>query len=497
MKFTMKFTTTFTLSLLLTFAVAAQTNPAEWVEKAARSRSPRGAVVIDGDLGRKLDDFLQQQFEQGFSGAALVVQGGKTILHKGYGFADRENDLLNRPETVFSIGSITKDFTLAAILKLEEEGSLSVYDDISKYLDGMPEDKRAINIDQLLQHKAGLQEYHDRGEFEYLTYEQAMARIMSQELLFEPGEGQSYSNPGYAVLAAVIEKASGKSYKEYILDEIIAPAGMRNAAFFSQKERMQEDRIALGYDGRQFGERNSPYYWVASWQNMGAGGLVMTLQELYDWRQALDEGKVLGEQARQQFLETYNPASPAPWGGTVRAFAGGNDHGFNMIYLELPEQESFLLLASNTMYRRAERFARDLTRLFLGEEVEAPAPVRSEPFTLRNAEEWGLPETPAGKTAAKWLNALCGQEEAGRRSFVQEYYGSSLNEQHSAEDHVNFLHMIYTFLQGAPEIQDLQAQSETALTFRMYSAQTGERIKVELEVEGEAPHRIVKILVGD
>lgn len=493
----MKFTTTFTLSLLLTFAVAAQTNPAEWVEKAASSQSPRGKVVVEGEIGRKLDDFLYQQFERGFSGAALVVKEGKTILHKGYGFADRENDLLNRPETVFSIGSITKDFTLAAILKLEEEGKLSVYDDISKYLDGVPEDKRAINIDQLLQHKAGLQEYHDRGEFEYLTYEQAMARIMSQELLFEPGKGQSYSNPGYAVLAAVIEKASGKSYKEYILDEIIAPAGMRNAAFFSQKERMQEDRIALGYDGRQFGERNSPYFWVASWQNMGAGGLVMTLQELYDWRMALEEGKIMGEQARKKFLETYNPASPAPWGGTVRAFAGGNDHGFNMIYLELPEHKAFLLLASNTMYRRAERFARDLTRLFLGEEVEAPAPVESGPFAPRNAEEWGLPETPAGKTAANWLNALCGQDKDERRSFVKEYYSPSLYEQHSAEDHVNFLHMVYTFLQGAPEIQDLKSENDTVLSFRMYSAQTGERIKVELEVEPAAPHRIVRILAGD
>lgn len=492
----MKFTTIFTL-LLLTFAATAQTNPAEWVEKAARSRSPRGEVVIEGDLGRKLDDFLQQQFEQGFSGAALVVQEGKTILHKGYGFADRENDLLNRPETVFSIGSITKDFTLAAILKLEEQGKLSVYDDISSYLDGVPEDKRAINIDQLLQHKAGLQEYHDRGEFEYLTYEQAMARIMSQELLFEPGKGQSYSNPGYAVLAAVIEKASGRSYKDYILEEIIEPAGMPNAAFFSQKERMQEDLIALGYDGRQFGERNSPYYWVASWQNMGAGGLVMTLQELYDWRMALEKGKIMGEQARKKFLEVYNPASPAPWGGTVRAFAGGNDHGFNMIYLELPERASFLLLASNTMYRRAERFARDLTRLFLGEEVETPAPVDSGPFTPRDAGEWGLPETPAGKMTAKWLNALCGQEEAGRRSFVQECYGPSLNEQHSIDDHVDFLHMVYTFLQVTPEIQDLKSESDTALVFRMHSGQTGERIKVELEVEGEAPHRIVKILVGD
>ena len=129
--------------------------------------------------------------------------------------------------------------------------------------------------------------------------------------------------------------------------------------------------------------------------------------------------------------------------------------------------------------------------------MEAPAPVASGPFTPRDAQEWGLPETPAGKTAAGWLNVLCGQNEDERRSFVKKYYGPSLFEQHSTDDHINFLHMVYTFLQSTPEIQELDARNETALSFRMYSAQTGERIKLELEVEAEAPNRIVQILVGD
>lgn len=470
---------------------------AGWIERAQNSRSPHGAVVITGELGARLDDYLQKQFEVGFSGAALVVREGKVVLHKGYGYADRENDRLNRPETVFSVGSITKDFTLAAILKLEENGQLSVGDRIGKYLDGVPADKEPITIHHLLTHQSGLHEYHDRGEFEYLTYEQALERIFAQELRFKPGTDQAYSNPGYALLAAIIEKASGKIYKEYILEEIIGPAGMPHAAFFSQRDRMEEDRIALGYDGRQFGERNSPYYWVASWQNMGAGGLVMTLKELYDWRLALEDGRVLGQSAKKKFLEVYNTAHDTPWAGPVRSFAGGNDHGFNMVYVELPAHDAIVILASNTMYRRAERFVRPFIRLLLGESVEAPKAAIVIPFESRDSKGWGLPATPAGQAAAQWLNVLCGQEKAERRSFVENMYAPALFESHPLEDHVHFFDMVYSFLQATPEIHEVRTTNDRALSFQMHAAQTDERIQVVIELEAQAPHRIKKILVGD
>ena len=115
----------------------------------------------EGSLRKKLDDYILTAVEAGFSGAVLVAKGGEVILHNGYGLADREKNIPVKKDTVFDIGSITKRFTRAAILKLEEQGKLKRSDPLTTFFDDVPEDKAEITIEQVLEHTAGFHEYHD------------------------------------------------------------------------------------------------------------------------------------------------------------------------------------------------------------------------------------------------------------------------------------------------------------------------------------------------
>ena len=114
------------------------------VQQTMESPHPKGRIWVKGELGLKLDDFMQEQFKNGYSGQVLVVKNGEKILYKGYGLADRANGFPNKVTTLFDAGSIMKDFTEAAILKLETEGKLSTEDSITKFLKNLPKDKQGI-----------------------------------------------------------------------------------------------------------------------------------------------------------------------------------------------------------------------------------------------------------------------------------------------------------------------------------------------------------------
>lgn len=445
---------------------------------------------------QKIEQYLQEEAENGFSGTALVVEKGKTILSKAYGWTDRENKVSNHPNTRFSIGSITKDFTMAAILKLEEQGKLSTKDPLSTFFKKIPDDKKTITVHQLLRHSSGLDEYHDEGEFEQITKREALKRIFKQELRFEPGSDRAYSNSGYTLLAAIVESASGQPFEDYIRSFILAPAGLSAVPFFGEIDKMKAENVAIGYDGVSFGRQNSPYYWgLTAWQLMGAGGLVMSLEELYQWVVALKAGKILSPKGTKRFLEEYNQTIATSWCGNVRAFAGGNDHGFTMIYFELADKNSYALLASNTMSFNADRTGKQLARLVCGLEVEAP--VEAEPFQAKTREEWGLPDTKIGEKASGFLNAICQNDKAVLKDFIKNNFSDELYKSHPEEAHINFLTMVYDHLQVAPKLHDIKHKDDLNIVFYMQSDKTGEDMKVVLGLQKKSPHRIENILIGD
>jgi CubicO group peptidase (beta-lactamase class C family) len=231
-----------------------------------------------------VDDLMRDALRQHpIPGAALaIVRGGRTVKTAAYGMANLEWQTPATPETVFEIGSITKQFTASAILLLAQEGKLSVDDKISKYLKGTPPGWSEISIRHLLTHTSGLKNYTGLGGFEagrHLTQARFIAQIAVHPLDFPPGEKWAYCNTGYNLLGYIIENASGKNYWDFMEQNIFAPLGM------SATRRRDAGAIlpfrATGYETNRAGRfivRNSDLTEVFS-----AGALVSTVDLVGFW----------------------------------------------------------------------------------------------------------------------------------------------------------------------------------------------------------------------
>src|SRR5246500_1811243 len=187
----------------------------------------------------RIDQIVQSYVaKHQFMGTVLVARGNQVIHSKGYGSANLEWDIPNSPSTKFRLGSITKQFTAASILLLEERGKLSVNDPVKKYLPDAPAAWDGITIFHLLTHTSGIPNFTsfpDYPKFEPFatTGAELVARFRDKPLDFQPGEKWSYSNSGYVLLTYLIEKTSDESYEKFIQDNIFIPLGMNDSGYDS------------------------------------------------------------------------------------------------------------------------------------------------------------------------------------------------------------------------------------------------------------------------
>lgn len=265
-----------------------------------------GETVVDGPLGQKMDDYLTRLTLFGFSGAVLVAKDDRVLLAKGYGLADRERNLPMTPDTVLTVGSITKQFTGAAIAKLQMQGRLEVNDSIIKYLDNVPRDKIGITIHHLLTHTAGLADNLGSGDFEKVDRQRIVRRAMKTPLDNPPGKTHRYSNLGYSLLGAIVENITGQSYETYLYENLFKLAGMEDTGY--QRPHWNTDRIAQGYRGDSNWGTVLEKPWAADgpyWNLRANGGIHSTVWDLYKWHQALTGKTVLSEKAKQQYFAPH------------------------------------------------------------------------------------------------------------------------------------------------------------------------------------------------
>jgi CubicO group peptidase (beta-lactamase class C family) len=305
---------------------------------------------------------LEQRFEveraAGFSGAVIVLRDGKVALDAGYGLANREKEIAVTPDTVFAIGSSPIDFTKAAILLLVEDEMISLDQRIGDFFPEVPADKASITVSHLMSGRSGLRDFHDvpgdrDPDHAWIDREEAVRRILAQELLFEPGKGEEHSHSAWGLLAAIVEIASDSTYAEFVRERLFAPAGMHDTGFFG--EPVPEERLAIGYGPRSDGAINAPPYWgPTSWLVMGSGGMTSTTRDMLRWMQALRAGRVLSERS----LERY-------WSGPGAVLEGGDMYGFTIVYTEGPDDQAILVSNSvnRTTRERFDRLARDLVGL--------------------------------------------------------------------------------------------------------------------------------------
>ncbi|MEX2232512.1 MAG: serine hydrolase [Cyclobacteriaceae bacterium] len=261
------------------------------VEKGASETSlPPVDQLING-----LYNFLDGKAASGI--AVLVSKDGKVIYKKGFGYADIEKKKLIRPDTKFRIGSITKQFTGAAILKLQEEGKISVTDKLSKFLPDFPR-AGEITIHHLLTHTSGIHSYTSKPEFiskvtSSITEEDLIAFFKNDPYDFSPGEKWLYNNSAFFLVGHIIGKVAGKPYGDYLKETFFDPLGMTNTGVHSSKLNLQDE--AMGYT-KENGQYKPATNWEMSWAG-AAGAIYSTVEDLYKWNEALFNGKVLQEQS--------------------------------------------------------------------------------------------------------------------------------------------------------------------------------------------------------
>jgi CubicO group peptidase (beta-lactamase class C family) len=343
-------------------------------------------LSAQNDVTVRLDALLSEAVAKDvFSGNVLIVKDNKPLHQKSVGMADYEKSLPNTAETQFSIGSITKLFTKIIVLQLVAEGKIGLDNKLSKYLSGFRSDVAdRVTVAHLMQHQSGLGQYYEVPNFnpEETTVTSAsdfLPWIRQEELLFEPGTQTEYSNSGYIVLAAIIEKVEGKNYAEVLKTRILDKLGMSATGFLFRMENMPGK--AVGYLSNMPGPRQDN---LNSWLlGGGDGGIYSTLDDLLKLDKSLaDDNRLLSDADKLRlFNDPLFPRQYASWQefrkeGRI-ALAGGGP-GVSAVYGRNNEQNRTVVVLSNYDEGSAEMLFQRIGAILNGQPVEPLQPSPSK-----------------------------------------------------------------------------------------------------------------------
>ncbi|WP_160114717.1 serine hydrolase [Aquimarina sp. AU474] len=257
-------------------------------------KSPAQSLVNQEKI-RAIDALLTEEVGNGFSGSVLINENNNVMLAKGYGLADRKQDISNNKNTKYEIASVTKLFTVVSILQLAEKKKLSLNDKIDKYLGNFNAPKNQATINQLLLHTAGLV---PKGyELDYNTKTVFLESVKNAPVESIPGEKYRYTNAGYILLAAIIEEVNQKSYEDYLNENIFKPLNLTNTTFGFEDAMVN---IANGYSGETIGSLKlykTPDY---VWGDRGPSGILANVSDLNSFLNGLDNKKLLGSDYLQK-----------------------------------------------------------------------------------------------------------------------------------------------------------------------------------------------------
>ncbi len=362
--------------------------------------APARANTIESELGRALDQRMQATAAFGFSGQVLAAKNGKVVLDAAYGWANRSDQSPMRSDTPIGIASMTKQFSAAAIMKLKEAGKLTLEEPIGRFLPQAPADKAALTLDQLLSHTSGLAPGDLSGDFE-LDKKGVLASVYRSTLL--PAGEWRYSNAGYNLVAAVIESASGRSYEDYLTDEIFRPAGMLRTGFPKHRS-LAPGEASHAY--RAWIDQGSPATWPrANYRPWGGGTAFSTAQDIFRWQRMLEGGRILSPGSVALLIASHakpnqrNPKLGYAYGAFVEETENGFfiersgdwERGYNAAWHRWPQEDMTLIIVSNSV-SPAGLSMRQYVQLSLEELMrgKVPSPQQSPRGTLTLAERRSL-----------------------------------------------------------------------------------------------------------
>ncbi len=306
------------------------------------------SAIVKGAAGQELDEFMQatKNFPEGFNGCVLIAKEGEVLLAKGYGLAKAEPPEPMRADALWDWCSVSKQFTAAAVLKLEMQKKLKLDDPLAKFWKEAPKGKRAITLRQLLNHTPGIATAPELDRSQLFDRDATAQGVLAAPMVSEPGKKWEYNNAAYFLLAALIERVSGKSFEEYCRENLFTPAGMKDAGFIGDGKA---DHARAPGEARgtkppfAYGER-------MSWGYRGAGGALATVFDMLAWDEALRGDKVLSKAAKEQYYTVAKKDYALGWevtkgAGGRRAAHSGHTGSLITYYLRLLDERVVIAIA--------------------------------------------------------------------------------------------------------------------------------------------------------
>lgn len=383
-----------TLTFAIVAIVATMSSAFAQDPSTVPGASPSTSLRVDPSASLRVNVARMEQVVRSyvsagtFMGTVLVARDGAIVFDKAYGMANLELDVPNTPDTKFRLGSITKQFTAAAILLLEERGTLKIDDRVKTYLPDAPMAWDRITIYNLLTHTAGIPNFTSQADYNSIKLSSrsagaAVSAMRDRPLDFGPGEDMRYSNSGYIVLGDIIEKVSGQSYEKFVADNIFTPLGMKDSGYDSNTAVIK--RRASGYiktPSAVSGVEGSGYV-NAGYIHMSiphaAGALYSTTHDLLKWEQALFAGKVVSKASLDRMITPFKNdyalglTSRLVKDRRVIAHGGGID-GFNTLMAYYPDTRIVVIVLSNVNGSVPNQAAEQLGALMHGDTVAPGSP---------------------------------------------------------------------------------------------------------------------------
>jgi CubicO group peptidase (beta-lactamase class C family) len=291
----------------------------------------------------------------GNAGQVLIAEGSNVIVNTGYGYAIREKRTPVTNRTIFEVASMSKTFTALAIMKLEMAGKLSVTDTIGKFFSNVPKDKAGITVHQLLTHSSGISGGDLVEDFQPVSKAELCEKIFALRLRAKPGERFMYSNAGFNLLAAIIEKQSGKEYGKYLREAIFSPIGMKNS-FVNGESDLVGKPVAYAYKGIK--SNKGPDRQVFNVRTWGGGSVCSTVSDLWLLKLALDGTDLLNEEAKRKMFSVqiviskdnnygYGCFVYTLGGKKIIDFIGETERGFNSTFRIFTDDNRTFISLSN------------------------------------------------------------------------------------------------------------------------------------------------------
>jgi CubicO group peptidase (beta-lactamase class C family) len=345
------------------------------------------ALPAADETAGKVDKLFAAWDKTTSPGASLaVVRDGKIIYERGYGMAKLEDGIVNTPDKVFDIGSVSKQFTAACVAMLVREGKIGPEDDIRKYIPEMPAYEKPVTVNHLLHHTSGLRDYNAllelagfRAESDCPTVEESLDIICRQKKLnYTPGEEYSYTNTGFFLLSQIVERVSGKSLNAFAQERIFGPLGMTKTLFQDDHTQIIHDR-ATGYAKGENGFQIN----MSNWDETGDGNVYTTVRDLYLWDQAFYTnmlGKDLMDMLQTTGVLNSGQAIDYAWGLVVSEYKGlkvvehgGAWAGFRAALVRFPEQKFSVIILANLDSIDPSGLALKVADIYLAGRLKEPA----------------------------------------------------------------------------------------------------------------------------